>query len=223
MAAALDKAKAFGFKYVEVAGTGDVSPAEFKSQLDQHGLVPISGHFSYERLQNDIEGVAREAKARRARVRWLRWIDHKSPFDEKQCRDAAIVFNRAGAALASIDLKFFYHNHGYEFEPYGQGTLFDLLVAETDPKLVSFEMDVMWTVFPAQDPVKLLEKYPNRWSLMHLKDLKKVCATGSLSGDTDLTNNVTLGTGQVDWPPLLRTAQKVGVKYTSSKMNHPPP
>ena len=62
-------------------------------------------------------------------------------------------------------IKFFYHNHGYKFVPYVDGSLFDLLMAETDPKTVFYQMDVLWCVFPAQDPVKLLQKYPHRWPL----------------------------------------------------------
>jgi sugar phosphate isomerase/epimerase len=213
VAATLDAAKAFGFKYVEVADLGGLSPAEFKTQLDQRGLVPVGSHFPYARLRDDVEGVARDAKALGLPYVGCAWIDHTGRFDEKQCRAAAAVFNRAGAALAKHGLKFYYHNHGYEFEPYDQGTLFDLLVAETDPQNVFFQMDVMWTVFPGQDPAKLLEKYPNRWLLMHLKDLRKGVPLGSLSGGTDLKNDVTLGTGQVDWPTLLRAAQKAGVKY----------
>ena len=96
---------------------------------------------------------------------------------------------------------------------YPDQTLFDLLMAETDPRYVFFQMDVLWTVFPGQDPVQLLQKYPNRWLLMHLKDLKKGVPTGSLSGHTELTNDVALGTGQVEWPALLRAAQKIGIKY----------
>jgi sugar phosphate isomerase/epimerase len=86
-------------------------------------------------------------------------------------------------------------------------------MSETDPRYVYYQMDVLWTVFPGQDPVKQLEKYPNRWLLFHLKDLKKGVPTGSLAGTTDLTNDVALGTGQVDWPALLSAAQKIGVKY----------
>ena len=141
------------------------------------------------------------------------WIGHRKPFDEKQCREAAAVFNAAGKALAKAGLKFYYHNHGYEFYPHGDGTLFDLLVTETDPRYVYFQMDVLWTVLPGQDQVKLLKKYPDRWLLFHLKDLKKGVPTGSLAGGTDLTNDVALGTGQVDWKSLLKTAQEIGVKY----------
>ena len=61
--------------------------------------------------------------------------------------------------------------------------------------------------------VRLLEKYSYRWVLMHLKDLKKGVPTGDLSGTTDKSNDVTLGTGQVNWAALLQAAQKIGVKY----------
>ncbi|MGO9110901.1 MAG: sugar phosphate isomerase/epimerase family protein [Thermoguttaceae bacterium] len=211
--ATLDKAVQLGFKYVEVAALGTFSPAEFKKQLDRRGLVPIGRHFPFDQLRDDVEGVARDAKALGIPYVGCAWIPHQDPFNTQQCREAARVFNRAGAALAKHGLKFYYHDHGYEFQPYEQGTLFDLLASETDPKTVFFQMDVLWTVFPGQDPVRLLEKYPDRWLLMHLKDLKKGVPTGSLSGGTALTNDVTLGTGQVHWPALLRAAQKAGIKY----------
>jgi len=209
----LDQVAKWGFKYVEVAGTYGLSIAEFKAELDKRGLVPIGWHFPYERLRDDIQGVISEAREMGLLYVGCAWIGHEAPFDEKQCRAAADVFNKAGKALAEHDMKFYYHNHGYEFYPHGSGTLFDLLMAETDPRYVYFQMDVLCTVFPDQDPVQLLEKYPDRWLLFHLKDLKKGVATGSFAGHTELTNDVALGTGQVEWPALLRAAQKVGVKY----------
>lgn len=212
-AVTLDKTKSFGFKYVEVADLGGLSQAEFKAQLEQRGLVPIGRHYPYEQLRDDIGAVIRDAKALGLPYAGCAWISHKAPFDEKQCREAAGVFNRAGAALAKEGIKFYYHNHGYEFRPHGQGTLFDLLVAETDPKTVFFQMDVLWTFLPGQDPAKLLEKYPDRWILVHLKDLKKGVPLGNMSGGTDLTNDVALGSGQVDWPAFFRAAKKIGIKY----------
>ena len=209
----LDQVKKWGFKYVEVAGTYGLTPTEFKAELDKRALVPIGSHFPYNRLSDDIAGIIREAKELGIIYVGCAWIGHKAPFDEKQCRAAAEVFNRAGKALAKAGFKFYYHNHGYEFYPHGDGTLFDLLMAETDPRYVYYQMDVLWTIFPAQDPAKLLEKYGDRWLLLHLKDLKKGVPTGSLTGHTDLTNDVALGTGQVDWPALFRATQKVGVKY----------
>ena len=212
-AAVLDQARAYGFKYVELSGRGKLTPAEYKAQLDRRGLVPIGTMFPYERLRDDIEGIAREVKDLSLLYVGCAWIPHKGPFDEKTCRAAAAVFNQAAAALAKHGIRFFYHTHGYEFQPHAQGTLFDLLAAETDAKTVFFEMDVLWVVLPGQDPVKLLEKYPERWRLMHLKDLKKGVPLGNHSASTALTNDVAIGAGQVDWTGLLRAAQKVGVQY----------
>jgi sugar phosphate isomerase/epimerase len=212
-AATLDKAHSLGFKYVEVADLGGWTPRKFKKQLENRGMVAIGRHYPFDQLRDDIDGVIADAKALGIPYVGCAWIPHKAPFDEEQCRSAAEVFNQAGAAVAKHGMKFYYHNHGYEFQPHGNGTLFDLLVAETDPDTVLFQMDVLWAVLPGVDPAKLITKYPDRWLLVHLKDLKKGVPTGDLSGSTDLTNDVALGTGQVDWPAVLSASQKVGVQY----------
>ena len=89
----------------------------------------------------------------------------------------------------------------------------DLMLKETNPQHLTLELDTFWASIAGQDPVKMLETHKGRVPLVHLKDLKKGVATGSLAGHTELTNDVALGTGQVNWPALLRAAQKVGVKY----------
>jgi sugar phosphate isomerase/epimerase len=209
----LDEVKSFGFKYAELAGTYNLPPEKFKAELERRGITALSGHFPFERFRDDTSGIAREAKALGLKYAGCAWIPHQGDFDEKTCREAIAVFNRAGEALAKEGLKFFYHTHGYEFQPYKDGTLFDLLMTETNPKHVSYEMDIFWIVHPGQDPAKLLEKYGKRWELMHLKDMKKGTQTGVLTGHTDVKNDVTLGTGQIDLPATLRAAKKVGVKW----------
>jgi sugar phosphate isomerase/epimerase len=211
--AALDKVKSFGIRNVELAGTYNLSPEKFKEMLDARGFNPVSAHFPYERYVADPEAVARDAKTLGVKFAGCAWIPHEGAFDEKECRAAAAVFNKAGEALARQGIRFFYHAHGFEFQPHGDGTLLDLMMRETHPERVSFQMDVLWVVFPAQDPVKLLEKYKGRWVSMHLKDLKKGVATGSLSGKTDVTNDVVLGTGQMDWPAILAAAKKAGIQH----------
>lgn len=209
----LDRVKSFGITEVELAGTYNLSPEEFKKELDQRGLIPVSGHFPYGRLKTDLDKVVSEAKTLGLKYAGCAWIDHKDSFDEAECQDAITTFNKAGEALAGAGITFFYHCHGYEFEKHADGTLMDVLIKGTKPEFVSYEMDVLWVVFPGQDPAALLEKYPTRWKLMHLKDLKKGVATGSLSGGTDVKNDVTLGTGQMNWPSIFSAAQKVGVKH----------
>ena len=211
--ATLDEVQRFGIKYVELAGTYNVPPEQFKEQLNARGIQAVSAHFPFERFRDDVEGIARESKALGVKYAGCAWIPHQGDFNEKTCREAAAVFNRAGEALAKHGLKFFYHTHGYEFQPHGQGTLFDLLMTETHPKYVTYEMDIFWIVHPGQDPAKLLEKYGKRWELMHLKDMRKGTPTGLLTGGSDVKNDAALGAGQIDLPAVLSAAKKVGVKW----------
>jgi sugar phosphate isomerase/epimerase len=208
----LAQVKNYGFEYVETAGTYGMSPEVFTGMLKSNGLKAVSAHFPYDRFKNEPEAVAREAKALGVDYAGTAWITHKPPFNEAAARDAIHVFNRAGEVLAKHGIKFFYHTHGYEFHPYKDGTLFDLLMAETKPEFVHYEMDVFWIVHPGQDPVKLLNKYGNRFELMHVKDMKKGTER-NLSGGSNVNNDVPIGTGEMDWPAILAAAKNAGVKW----------
>jgi sugar phosphate isomerase/epimerase len=209
----LDEVRDFGFKYVELVGAYNLPPEKFKAELDARGLEPVSCHYSYQRCRDDVEGIARDAKILGFKYVVCRSIPHDKPVDENTIRDAINVFNRAGEALAKHGLKFAYHPHGYEFKPRGDGTLFDLLMTETNPQFVHYQMDIFWIVHAGQDPVKLLEKYGKRWDTMHLKDMKKGTQTGLLTGKSDGANDVVLGTGQIDLPAVLRAAKTTGIAW----------
>ena len=209
----LAEVQSWGVKYVEGGGSYGLTPAQFKAQLAAHGLEEVSGMYSYEDWSKDPEAPLSQAAELGLRYVGCAWIPHNDPFTEKLCRQAIEVFNRAGEAAARHGMHFFYHPHGYEFQPYGNGTLFDLLVRKTNPKYVCFQMDIFWIAHPGQDPAKLLEKYPDRWKLMHLKDMRKGTPTGLVNGSSPETNDVALGTGQLDMPAILRAARKVGVEW----------
>ena len=213
-AKALDVLKALNVKYVEIGIESHygLTQEQMKQALDERGLIPIAAHAGQGFLLDKTEEAIAAARYFGLKYLGVAWASHQKPLDEAQTLKIAADFNEIGKRLKAAGIQFFYHNHGFEFQPYKDGTLFDLLMAKTDPDLVKFEMDVLWTVFPGQDPVKLLKKYPDRWVLMHLKDLKKGVA-GNLSGGTDLTNDVVLGTGQADYPAILKACQEIGVKY----------
>jgi len=155
----LDKVKAFGVKNVELAGMYGLTAEQFKAQLDARGLKAVGGHFPFDHFRTNLDGIIHDAKVLGLKYAGCAWIPHddKAPFDEKTAREAIAVFNQAGEELAKHGMKFYYHVHGYEFQPFGQGTLLDLMMQETNPKTVDFQMDVFWVVHPGQDPVKLLD------------------------------------------------------------------
>ena len=209
----LAKVRAMGFRWVEIAGTYGLSAADFRRLLDVNGLKAISGHFPYDRYKTDVEGILADAKVIGLSYVGCAWIPHEGTFDEQECRDAINVFTRAGEAANRQRMKFFYHIHGYEFQPFEKGTLFDLMVSQTKATQVRFQLDTFWALHPGQDPVKLLQKHGQRWELMHLKDMRHGVKLGDLTGHSDDTNCVALGTGQMDWPAILKTAHRVGVKW----------
>ena len=214
-AKAYDYIKEQGITLVEI-GLGNhygMTKEELKATLDKLGLTPIAAHGGLDDLIKETDKAVEEAKFFGLKYVGVAWAPHQAPLDEKQTLKIAEDFNTAGKKLKEHGIQFFYHNHGFEFQPWKDGkTLFDLLMEKTDPELVKMQMDIMWTVFPGQDPVKLFKTYPDRWVLVHLKDLKKG-VQGNLSGGTDVNNDVPLGTGQVDYPAVLKAAQEAGVKY----------
>ncbi len=200
-----------GIRNVETAGTYNLPVEKFRALLDKYELSPISGHFSYDDLRDNLDKVIVEANTLGLRYVGLAWIPHKDAFDEQECRDAIKVFNKAAARLKREGFVFFYHPHGYEWVKHGDGTLFDLLAKETSED-VKFEMDVFWAHHAGQNPVKLMRDYRGRWDLMHLKDMKKEVETGFTTGHADVKFNVVLGTGQIDWPAVLKMAQKTRIE-----------
>lgn len=211
------KVAGYGIKEVELAGIPNGYTAEsFRALLKSNGLEPVSWHTGYERYRDKPEEVLRDAKALGLKYSGAAWIPHQGKFDAEQAKRAAGVFNKAGEILSKEGIRVFYHCHGFEFEPGAAGNdqfAMDILMKETDPRHVSFQMDILWITFPGQDPAAWLAKYPGRWQLLHLKDLKKGVATGFHNGGTDPNNDVVLGTGQMDWPKILKAAKKSGVKH----------
>jgi sugar phosphate isomerase/epimerase len=216
-AAALDKVKAFGITKVETYNTPTPAAPELRKMLDERGLKAISGHFGYEDFGKDLPGIAAKAKTLGLEYVGIAWIPHvPAMFGMETADKAAADFNKWGEELSKQGLKFFYHCHGYEYKPIAEGqtkTFMDVLMEKTKPEFVTFEMDVFWTVHPGADPVKYLEKYPNRWQLMHLKDIQKGVPTGVYTGHAPNEQCVTIGTGQVPWPAVLKAAAKAGVKH----------
>lgn len=221
--ATLDEVKSLGFENVELAGYYGVAPEKFKAMLDERGLKAISGHYPFDRFRTDLDGIIREAKLFGLQYVGCAWVPHNAAFDEKTCRDAIAVFNQAGEKLAANGLTFFSHTHGYEFEPFQDGTLFDLMMRETNPKFVHFQMDVFWIVHAGQDPVKLFAKYGDRWELTHLKDMRDSTPVGFFTGHSDVTNDVIIGQGKIDFVPLLNAAKKAGVKWNFIEDESPQP
>jgi len=213
IAATLDTIKSLGIVDMEFSNLFGSTSTDIRKMLDDRGMVCSSYGTSYPNLITKTQEVGMDAKTLGAKFVRVAWVPHDGPFTLEVAEQTVKDFNTAGKILKDeFDITFCYHNHGYEFEPYENGTLFDYIVENTDSQYVSFEIDILWTFFPGVDPASLIDKYPSRFKLMHLKDLRKG-VEGNKSGGTAVENDVALGTGQLDIPTILKAAKKAGVEH----------
>lgn len=212
VSATLDVIRELGITDLEFSNLFGHSAAELRGMLDARGMQCSSYGVGYADLDGRTEDVAAEAKTLGASFVRVAWIPHEAPFDLADATTAVETFNRVGALLRDHGLTFCYHNHGYEFIPHGSGTLFDLMVEKTDPEAVAFELDILWAHFPGADPAQLLRRYPDRFRLMHLKDLRRG-VVGDLTGQTARENDVALGDGQLDLPEILKAAGQSAISH----------
>jgi sugar phosphate isomerase/epimerase len=177
------------------------SAKEFAAYLKDHGLTMPSFHC------NVFENFERKVvEAAEAGVHYVicPWLGPQKNIDD--FKKAADRFNQMGAICKTNGVKFAYHNHDYSFKPLNGQIPQTILMDQTDPKLVAFEMDIYWVVAAGADPIEWFEKYPNRFRLVHIKDRSKkpVADEGK--------NSVVIGTGTIDFENILRNGRAKGVK-----------
>jgi len=202
-----------GFTDIEFSNLFGKTAAQLRELIDAKEIKCSSFGVSYDDFVNKIDTVAQNAKILGAQYVRISSLPHKGAFTLDDAQKAVELFNRMGKLLKDkYGLTFIYHNHGFEFEPYGDGTLYDYIVQNTNPKYVSFELDILWAFFPGQDPAKLLDKYGSRYKCIHLKNIKKG-VPGNMSGGTDSNYETSLGEGAIDVAAVMRAAKKAHIKH----------
>jgi sugar phosphate isomerase/epimerase len=209
----LKQVRSMGIKELEGGELYGMDLKSYKKMLDQMGYKMISIGIEYSELDKDLTPIIEKAKALGATYITCFWIPHQgNSFSESNINAAAALFNKAGKVFQENGLQFCYHPHGYEFRPGKNGTLFDDLVAKTNPSYINFELDVFWAKQGCDDPVALLKKYPKRFLLLHLKD-RQIGTVCDNTGQANEESNVVLGKGDVNIKEIMRAAKKSSVKH----------
>jgi sugar phosphate isomerase/epimerase len=170
LAGTLAQVAKIGYKEVELAGYYDHTATEFRDMLRQNGLTAPSAHIAITAIQKTPDKTFEDAK-----TMGHDWIVVPSlPSGKRDTVDdwkrVAEQFNAAAKQVKAAGFRFAFHNHNDVFKKIGNVVPIDVLMKETDPSLVSYEMDVYWVVNGGGDPIDLLTRYAGRFRLLHLKD-----------------------------------------------------
>ncbi len=208
----IKKVAAIGYKEVEIYDLYGMSPAQFTKLLKDSGLTAVSGHY----LLN-VEKTQWEKKVAEARELGLKYMVHAilDPEERKSLDDYkrhVELFNKIARQTHQAGMTFCYHNHDFEFKKYGGITAYDYLFKQLDPNLVQFEMDCFWVTHAGQDPVALFKKYPGRFPLLHIKDLKAGIPP-STEYDARMGEFAEVGKGTINWKRIFAAAPQGGMKH----------
>ncbi len=200
----LAKVASYGYKQIEgyEADRGlfwGMTNKELKAYMDELDMKLVSSHCD---IDNDFERKAAEAAEIGMEYLICPWRMQQSLDDYYA---VAEDFNAKGEICKQNGIKFAYHNHAYTFTEMDGKMPHDLLMDNTDPSLVEHEMDIYWVVTAGQDPIEWIKKYPNRFTLSHMKDRMK--------GTDEAEATCTLGTGLIDFPSIVKAGRANGMKH----------
>jgi sugar phosphate isomerase/epimerase len=212
----LAKVAAIGYKEVEFAGYFHRSPRDVRAILDRLGLVSPAPHVAYDTLGEKWSAQIESAKILGQSYIVCPWIPEKIRKRRDGWQRAAETFNRAGEASKKAGIQFAYHNHWFEFLPVNGKLPYDVLLEACDPNLVKMELDLCWITLGGGDPLKYFDRYPGRFPLVHVKDMKKLPAV-SASGAQDFGNSLKdmteAGSGIIDWKRIFAQSERAGIKH----------
>jgi sugar phosphate isomerase/epimerase len=215
---ALREIRDIGYTEVEVVYDywGPFTEAELRKHLDQAGLKCTSAFYPPFHFRESINGViagARTLGARSIICGSVPGAFGKKPLTLDDYKRAAEIFNRWGRQLRAAGMAMGYHNHNYEFKLFDGKPAFDTLINMTDPRFLNFEMDVFWVKAGGQDPVAYLKRYPSRFKILHLKDMRKGTPIPTFSiNEVSPEASVALGRGILNMPAILREAAHIGIR-----------
>jgi sugar phosphate isomerase/epimerase len=176
---------------------------ELKKLLAENELTAPSGHFDYDGFDSKLDyaqelGLHYMVCPMLPKSMWNSLDDFKKAADQ---------FNKWGAEVQKRGMKFAFHNHNYEFKDLGGGIGYDVLLKQTDPKLVAFEMDCYWIAQAGRDPVKMMNEHKDRIRMLHLKD-RKAGVAPSQTLDESAMHFTEVGNGSLDWKAILAAAEE---------------
>ena len=210
-----------GYREVESAGYFNHSAEEVNQAMKDTGLHLVSAHYSSDNLHQQLDQIIEFSKGvgvsyvicsypgfkDPSRLRHIAPKERSNAFTLEDWRWNAEQFNTIGAKVSDAGMKFGYHNHTMEFRAIDGVVPYNELLRLTDAGKVTMEMDCGWVTVGGGNPIDYLRKYPNRITMLHVKDFKAITSTSSIANEPTV---VELGQGTIDFGPILEEAARAG-------------
>jgi sugar phosphate isomerase/epimerase len=206
---------AIGYTEVETAGFAGLTAREFRDELTRAGLHCHSAHMQWN--VQDLGPIFDDAHA--LGVNFVVSSALLSPGTGEgpsvdDYKKLAAKLNGIAQKTHDACLQYAYHNHNFEFKDLGAGIIgYDILLSETDPVLVQFELDCGWMIAAGFQPIEYFKKYPRRYRMLHIKDFVAGSKIGTSLAPGLRPQGTELGRGHIDYKPILHAAAGTAVKY----------
>jgi sugar phosphate isomerase/epimerase len=211
MPATLRRISEIGYPAVEFAGFGGLSTEDLSTILDDLSLRASGAHVPFDSWETDPEAIITDMHTLGCAHAILPMAPPEQHRDESAVASLAGSLNRWGELCRQEGLTLSYHNHDFEFAPLGGTTMWDVLVRETDPEVVYFELDLYWVRYGGADPGPLLSDLGDRIPLVHLKDMDP----------GEQRSDLPVGEGTMPWNRLLEAADASGVEWYVAEQDNP--
>ena len=160
----------------------------------------------------------RDRRVRNAFTETEAFGPYQPPVSLDSVKRRAAQLNANGKIAQKYGMKMLVHNHTGEFEKLTDSprTTFDVLVEETDPALVTMQLDLGWTYIAGVDPIALFKAHPGRFELWHVKDVFGLKTVNPSLGPNARVSSMALvpvGTGHIDFKPVFAHASLAGLKH----------
>jgi sugar phosphate isomerase/epimerase len=211
MPGTLRRISEIGYPAVEFAGFGGLSAEDLRNILDDLGLRASGAHVPFDSWETDPGSIITDMHTLDCAHAILPMAPPGQHRDETAVVSLAGSLNRWGDLCRQEGVTFSYHNHDFEFAPLDGTTMWEVLVRETDPELVYFELDLYWVRYGGADPETLLRDVADRVSLVHVKDM----------ASDDQRSDLPVGEGIMPWTSLLEAADEAEVEWYVAEQDNP--
>jgi sugar phosphate isomerase/epimerase len=199
----LEKVAKIGYDGVEFAGYFNTPAKELKKCLDSIGIKAAGSHINIVALKSNLAELIEYSKEIQSPYIICPYLPENMRNSVEAYKATAEIFNIIGYKCRENGIQFGHHNHEFELEKFDGEYGLDLLVKITDPENLFIELDTFWVEYSGLKSVEFIEKYKERCSILHIKDMK------SLTKKV----NTEIGKGIMDFKEITSLGKKYGVKW----------